>query len=199
MPTPPGTRSIKISDDERGGWSSDRPRRDGAPRRPPDLSVRCQVLRPTDRVRYSPGSLLVVVSASADERDAFVERVLETRAPVLSIGKVRDLIAGRVGDDELEARAGQLLDAAVLKRLQAGDTVVVPAQTLDAAERERYLRMAAPLRRPRIWFCWRRAPIRFPRTSGQPSTTCAGAWTPARWAPRASRPPCDWAERHGRS
>ena len=149
MPTPPGTRSIKISDDERGGWSSDRPRRDGAPRRPPDLSVRCQVLRPTDRVRYSPGSLLVVVSASADERDAFVERVLETQAPVLSIGKVRDLIAGRVGDDELEARAGQLLDAAVLKRLQAGDTVVVPAQTLDAAERERYLRMAAPLRRPR--------------------------------------------------
>ena len=30
MPTPPSTRSIKISDDERGGWSSDRPRRDGA-------------------------------------------------------------------------------------------------------------------------------------------------------------------------
>jgi predicted kinase len=149
MPTPPGTRSIKISDDERGGWSSDRPRRDGAPRRPPDISVRCQVLRPTDRLRYSPGSLLVVVSASADERDAFVERVLETQAPVLSIGKVRDLIAGRVGDDELEARAGQLLDAAVLKRLQAGETVVVPTQTLDAAERERYLRMAAPLRRPR--------------------------------------------------
>ena len=149
MPTPPGTRSIKISDDERGGWSSDRPRRDGAPRRPPDISVRCQVLRPTDRLRYSPGSLLVVVSASASERDAFVERVLESQAPLLSLGKVRDLIAGRVGDDELDDRAAELLDAAVLKRLQAGDTVVVPAQTLDPAERERYLRMAAPLRRPR--------------------------------------------------
>jgi predicted kinase len=149
MPTPPGTRSIKISDDERGGWSSDRPRRDGAPRRPPDISVRCQVLRPTDRLRYSPGSLLVVVSASPAERDAFVERVLETQAPVLSIGKVRDLLVGRVGDDELDERAAQLLDAAVLKRLEAGDTVVIPAQTLDAAERERYLRMAAPLRRPR--------------------------------------------------
>jgi predicted kinase len=149
MPTPPGTRSIKISDDERGGWSSDRPRRDGAPRRPPDISVRCQVLRPTDRLRYSPGSLLVIVSASASERDAFVERVLESQAPLLSLGKVRDLIAGRVGDDELDDRAAELLDAAVLKRLQAGDTVVVPAQTLDPAERERYLRMAAPLRRPR--------------------------------------------------
>jgi len=149
MPTPPGTRSIKISNDERGGWSSDRPRRDGAPPRPPDISVRCQVLRPTDRLRYSPGSLLVVVSPSASERDAFVARVLESQAPLLSIGKVRDLIAGRVADDELEARASQLLDAAVLKRLQAGDTVVIPAQTLDPAERERYLRMAAPLRRPR--------------------------------------------------
>ena len=67
--------------------------------------MRCHVLRPTDRLRYSPGSLLVVVSASAPERDAFVERVLETQAPVLSIAKVRELIAGRVGDDELEARA----------------------------------------------------------------------------------------------
>ena len=32
MPTPPASRSVKISDDERGGWSSDRPRRDGGPR-----------------------------------------------------------------------------------------------------------------------------------------------------------------------
>lgn len=149
MPNPPGTRSIKISDDERGGWSSDRPRRDGGPRRPPDISVRCHVLRPTDRLRYSPGSLLVVVSASAPERDAFVERVLESQAPLLSIAKVRALLAGRVGDDELETRAGELLDAAVLKRLQAGETVVIPAQTLQAVERERFLRMAAPLRRPR--------------------------------------------------
>ena len=29
------TRSVKISDEERGGWSSDRPRPDGRPARPP--------------------------------------------------------------------------------------------------------------------------------------------------------------------
>ena len=70
VPTPRNPRSVKISDDERGGWSSDRPRKAGAPKRPPDLSVRSQVLRPSDRLRYSPGSLLVIASASG--RDSYV-------------------------------------------------------------------------------------------------------------------------------
>ena len=30
-------RSVKISDNERGGWSSDRPRRAGGGKRPPQL------------------------------------------------------------------------------------------------------------------------------------------------------------------
>ena len=58
MASRPTARSVKISDDERTGWSSDRPRRDGAPPRPANLTVHCRVLRPTDRLRYSPGSLL---------------------------------------------------------------------------------------------------------------------------------------------
>ena len=142
-------RSVKISDDERGGWSSDRPRRGGAPPRPPDLSVRCRVLSPSDRLRYSPGSLLVVVSGSRADRDAFVERVIEERGAVLSLDKVRGLLAGRVPDEDVEARATELLDAAILKRLEANETVVVPADGLDPAERERYVRMAAGLKRPR--------------------------------------------------
>ena len=51
-------RSVKISDNERGGWSSDRPRRPGEAERPPrklDVSVRGRVLAPSDRMRYSPG------------------------------------------------------------------------------------------------------------------------------------------------
>ena len=51
-------RSVKISDNERGGWSSDRPRRAGEAERPPrklDVSVRGRVLSPSDRMRYSPG------------------------------------------------------------------------------------------------------------------------------------------------
>jgi hypothetical protein len=148
MSTPSG-RSVKISDDERGAWSSDRPRREGGARRPADLSVRCRVLAPADRLRYSPGSLVVVVSGSPEQRDSFAERVVEDRGALLSLGKVRRVLAGRVADDELEDRAGELLDAAVGKRLRAGDSVVVLAEGLTAEERERFVRPAAAARRPR--------------------------------------------------
>jgi predicted kinase len=149
MSTPPNTRSIKISDDERGGWSSDRPRPGGGPPRKPDVSTRCRVLAPTDVLRYSPGSLLIVASASARDRDGFVERLIETKGSVLSLDKVRGLLAGRVPEDRMEESAQQLLDKAVLKRLEAGDTVVIPTKGLDPAERERFVQMAAAHRRPR--------------------------------------------------
>src|SRR4051794_16588794 len=109
MPTPPNARSVRITDDERGGWSSDRPRRDGAPR-PVDVSTRCRVLAPASELRYSPGSLLVVVSASKRERDRLTTRVLETQGVVLSLDKVRKLLEGRVAAEEVEARAPQLLE-----------------------------------------------------------------------------------------
>jgi predicted kinase len=149
MSTPPNTRSIKISDDERGGWSSDRPRPSGGPPRKPDVSARCRVLAPTDVLRYSPGSLLIVASASARDRDAFVARLIETKGAVLSLDKVRGLLAGRVPEDRMEESAQQLLDKAVLKRLEAGETVVIPTKGLDPAERERFVQMAAAHRRPR--------------------------------------------------
>src|SRR5437868_10155186 len=96
MSSRPVQRSVKISADERTGWSSDRPRRDGAPPRPADLTVHCRVLRPTDRLRYSPGSLLIVSGASRSERDAFLARLIEDRGALLSLDKVRALLEGRV-------------------------------------------------------------------------------------------------------
>ena len=149
MSTPPNTRSIKIDQDERGGWSSDRPRPGGGPPRKPDIATRCKVLSPSDQLRYSPGSLLLVTSASPEARDSFVERLIETKPAVLSLGKVKGLLAGRVPEEKMDESAQQLLDKAVLKRLEAGETVVVPAQGLDAEEREHYLRMAAGFKRPR--------------------------------------------------
>ena len=143
-----GPRSVKISDDERGGWSSDRPRRSGAPPRPADVSVRGRVLKPTDFLRYSPGSLLLIVSASADARSAFAERLIEQKGTLFSIEKVKGLLAGRVADDEVDAKASELLDAAVAKRLEAGETVVITMGP-DADARERYVRAAAKFRRPR--------------------------------------------------
>ncbi len=149
MASRPTGRSVKIGEDERGGWSSDRPRREGAPPRPADLTVHCKVLRPGDRLRYSPGSLLVVSSASQDERDRFLDRLIEDRASLLSPGKVRALLAGRVGEDELDARAAELLQAAVAKRLQDRETVVLALDGLTPEDREPYVRLAAPLKRPR--------------------------------------------------
>jgi hypothetical protein len=145
----PTSRSVKIGADERTGWSSERPRREGAPERPPNIAVHCKVLRPADRLRYSPGSLVVVVSASAAEREAFVARLIEDRASLLSLAKVRGLLSGKVAEEELEQRAQELLAAAVGKRLQNRDTVVLVADGLGAEEREPFVRIAAAAKRPR--------------------------------------------------
>ena len=145
-------RSVKIGSDERTGWSSDRPRKGGSGEgggRPIDISGPCRVLSPTDMARYSPGSLLLVACVSADLRGKFVERVVTDRAAVLSLEKVRALLAGRVDAAQADAKAQELLGAAVKKRLAAGQTVVIPLETLDPAEREPYLRMAHAARRPR--------------------------------------------------
>jgi predicted kinase len=93
--------------------------------------------------------MLMVVSASPAARDSFVERLIETKGAVLSLDKVRGLLAGRVPEDQIEERAPQLLEAAALKRLEAGETVVIPAEGLDPEEREHYVRMAAGFKRPR--------------------------------------------------
>jgi predicted kinase len=148
VPTPPSSRSIKIDQDERGGWSSDGPRRDGAPRRPANLAVRCRVLAPAELLRYSPGSLMLVVSPVAAEADRFAQRLIEERGALLSLAKVRGLLAGRVDEEEVEARAAQLLDAAVAKRLEANESVVITVEGLEAETREHYVRMAAAHKRP---------------------------------------------------
>ena len=142
-------RSVKISSDERTGWSSDRPRREGAPPRAVDVSVRCRVLAPADRVRYSPGSLVVVVGAAAADCIGFSERVVEERGAVLYLRRVRALLAGRVPEGDIEIRAHELLGAAVAKRLEANQSIVVPVETLDAEERDVYVRLAHGRRRPR--------------------------------------------------
>src|SRR4051794_16577893 len=145
-------RSVKIGDTERGGWSSDRPRKPGEAERPPrkqDVSVRGRVLSPTDRMRYNPGSLLVIACADRTLRDRFAKRVIEEQSALFSLDKVRGLIRGKVADADLDAKAQALLDAAVAKRFAAGQTVVIPLEGLSAEERERYVRLAAAHRRAR--------------------------------------------------
>ncbi len=139
---------MKIGEQERTGWSSDRPRRDGR-ERPANLTVSCRVLAPADRLRYSPGSLLIVACASPQQRERFLARLIEDRASLLSPAKVRALLHGRVSSEEIEPRASELLQAAVGKRLENRETVVLAPDGLEPAEREPFLRIAAAQRRPR--------------------------------------------------
>ena len=111
--------------------------------------MRCRVLSPSDRLRYSPGSLLLVVSPSVTERDRFIARVVEDKGAIFSLDKVRGLLKGRVPAEQVEERASELLDAAIGKRIEAGETVVLAVEGLSAESRERYVRMAAAVRRPR--------------------------------------------------
>jgi hypothetical protein len=142
-------RSVKIGDDERLGWSSERPRREGGRERPVDISTRNRVLKPSEELLYSPGSLVVMASSAPDEADAFVNRLVQTKGALFSMKKVRALLEGRVGEAELEARAQELLTSAIAKRLENGETVVVVMESLDPEEREPFVRLAAAAGRPR--------------------------------------------------
>lgn len=150
MPT--GPRSVKISPDERGGWTSERPRRPGEEERPPrkpDVSVRGRVLAPSDRMRYSPGSVVLIVSADESAAERFAARVLEEPSALLAMSKVRALLSGKVPDDQIEPKGRELLDAAAAKRVAGGQSVVLTARALDPAQREHVVHLAAAHRRPR--------------------------------------------------
>lgn len=142
-------RSVKIGDDERLGWSSERPRREGGPARPADISTRNRILRPSEELIYSPGSLVVVATSAPEQAESFLNRLVQQKGALFSMSKVRALLQGRVGDDELEDRAGELLANAVQKRLDNGETVVIVAETLAAEEREPFVRAASAASRPR--------------------------------------------------
>lgn len=111
--------------------------------------MRSRVLTPSDRLTYSPGSLVLVLGAAAAQPEAFVERVVEERGAVLSLKKVQALLAGRATPQDIDARSHELLEAAIQKRLGAGQTVVLAITSFDPAERARYVRLAHSHRRPR--------------------------------------------------
>ena len=91
----------------------------------------------------------MIASASEADREALSGRVVEQKGALLSTAKVRELLAGRVPDEEMEARAAELLDAAASKRLGANESTVVVTSALDPAERDRLARLAAAAKRPR--------------------------------------------------
>ena len=110
-------RSVKIGDDERLGWSSERPRREGGPPRPADISTRNRVLKPSEELMYSPGSLVVVASPAPAEAEAFVNRLVQNKGALFSMNKVRTLLhgpgrGGRARGSRCRAARGRRREAA---------------------------------------------------------------------------------------
>ena len=149
----PPARSVKISEDERTGWSSDRPRRDGAPAAPG------QPRRPLPRARARPtgcatrpGSLLDRgLRLARPSATRFLERLIEDRAALLSLEQgARRCSPGASAEEELEARAA---GAAAGGRRQApgepGDGRARRRRPATRSEREPFVRLAAALKRPR--------------------------------------------------
>jgi hypothetical protein len=96
-----------------------------------------------------PGSLVLVAGPDPTASERFLSRVVEDKGALLSPGRVRRLIAGRVPEDQLESQAAAVLDATVNKRLAAGDAVVLVMEGFVPEAREALVRAAAALRRPR--------------------------------------------------
>lgn len=145
----PDPRSVKIGADERTGWSSDRPRRGNAPERKPDISVRGRVLEPSDRLRYTPGSLVLAAGPDAAAAERYLSGILEERSALITRSRVRRLLEGRVPAEALDEQSGTVLERAVEKRLSDGDATVLLLDGFTADEREPWLRSAASRRRPR--------------------------------------------------
>ena len=125
-------RSVKIGSDERTGWSSERPRREGEPERPAPRRRRARAAASsprTDRLRYAPGSLLLVVGADTPaERGA--SPAASSRSPARCCRWPRSAPCCRGASPPRSSRpkASALLDATAAKRLAAGDSVVDPGR-----------------------------------------------------------------------
>jgi hypothetical protein len=139
-------RRVKIGTEERGGWSSERPLREGEVPRGP-LRVAARVLEPAASLTYSPRSLIVVCAADQEVRASLLKRLFPAQL-LLSTARVAQLLTGRVEAEQLEATAAHLFADTLRKRLVAGRPTVVEAQTLDTAERQELIALAESAKRP---------------------------------------------------
>jgi hypothetical protein len=106
VPTPPNQRSVKIPSDERGGWSSDRPRKEGAPERPAEGDALAA------RVLDSRGAALSLGKVRA----LLAERVGDEEAASRAGELLDAAVAKRLQSGEPVLLATESLDPAVHER-----------------------------------------------------------------------------------
>ena len=101
--------------------------------------------------------------------------MLEDTSVLLSLAKLRGMLEGRVAEGEVDEKARALLDATAAKRLASGQTVVIALESLDAIERERYVRAAPPPPAPAPLILVEAGKATSPRRTAPSSTRCATA------------------------
>ena len=106
-------------------------------------------------MRYSPGSLLLVVSASAADRDRFIDRVIEEKGAVFTLSKIRRLVEGRVAGRGARPARGRAAAGRGRQAPRGGGDRGHRGRGLGADERERWVRLAHAQRRPRTSSCSR--------------------------------------------
>ena len=145
----PGSRSVKIGADERtAGPGSPAPRRRSrAPAEHLCALSRAGAGRPPALLAGQPRGRDLGLRARPRRLRGAADR--GSRELAVAGQGARPAGGARARAEELEARAQELLAAAVSKRLENRDTVVLAAESLEAQERERFVRIAAALKRPR--------------------------------------------------
>src|ERR1039457_4636177 len=118
-------RRVKIGTEERTGWSSERPVKEGETPRGP-LRPPARVLEATTDLTYSPRSLIIVCGAEEDTRSKLLRRLFPSQL-LLSTARVAKLIAEKVPAQQLDAAAEQLFLTAVRRRLVTGSPTVIEA------------------------------------------------------------------------
>lgn len=146
-----GVRTVRISEHERSGYSSDRTRRGepvrdaAAERALTPRRARGRRLAPSNRMSYAPSSVIVLAGARGAGQAAFAERLFDKGSvAVLSTERIQSMIAG----DPAPGQAVDLIGRVATQRLRAGQSVVVVGRALDAQERRDLVLIAQRARRP---------------------------------------------------
>src|ERR1044071_9044188 len=133
-----GVRSVKIGADERTGWSSERPRREGPSSgkgRPPRPAGKALNVAASDTLSFPAGSLVVFTGADPVTVHRLVARMLPKPA-LVSYDALAKAVAEKVPEERVGEVTLQLIGKRVAERREAGQATVVETGELDAEVRK---------------------------------------------------------------
>jgi len=135
-------RRVVIGAEERTGWSSERPEKDGRPK----VHGQARVLHAATELHYAPRSILLISGAELEVRRHLLQRLFPAEL-VISAERIEALVKGKVSEERLPATVSHLMRQAAANRLAAGRPTVVATETLTEAERKNFTTLAEESKR----------------------------------------------------